>query len=293
MSAGTRSGRELDAPELDAERLSQGVDGQGLGQAGHPFDQEVAPGEQDDHHPLQQAVLADDDPLHLVEDLLERGRGLVRGPAGCAHLLGAPAAPPAVAIGTAKLMPEKSSTPAGLAIPVTIPTTWPWLLTSGPPEFPGFTAASNWISPVRVRPVPTLNVRSRPETTPAVRLSTRPSGWPTAKTSVADLNAAAEHRRYRHGRRVLGRKRGDVVSRIRRLDRRRRRGAVGERHLDGRGALDHMQGGEDLTLVAHHHSGADRLAGGRARGAGLDHHHGRSDLVVDDDARRRLRLETC
>ena len=66
--------RELDAPELDAERLGQGVDRQGLGQAGHPFDQEVAAGQEDDHHPLQQAVLADDDPLHLVEDLLERGR---------------------------------------------------------------------------------------------------------------------------------------------------------------------------------------------------------------------------
>ena len=84
----------------------------------------MAAGQEGDDHPLEQAVLADDDPLYLVEDLLERGRP-ARLPERSAvrHLAGAPAAPPAVAIGTAKPMPAKSSTPAGLARPVTIPIT--------------------------------------------------------------------------------------------------------------------------------------------------------------------------
>ena len=109
-----------------------------------------------------------------------------------------------MAIGTAKLMPAKSSTPAGLAIPVTIPTTWPWRLTSGPPEFPGLTAASNWISPVRVRPVADLEraVEARDHAggeavDQAQRVADR-------EDLVADLNAAAEHGGYDDGRADAG-----------------------------------------------------------------------------------------
>ena len=50
-----------------------------------------------------------------------------------------------------------------------MPTTWPSRLSSGPPELPGLTAASNWIRPLSVWPVfGTVNERSRPETTPAL-----------------------------------------------------------------------------------------------------------------------------
>src|SRR5213592_2593874 len=49
---------------------------------------------------------------------------------------------------TAKPTPLNAGCPVGFTRPVTIPTTSPSLFTSGPPEDPGFTAASNWISPV-------------------------------------------------------------------------------------------------------------------------------------------------
>ena len=117
-------GGELDALEVDADRVGHGLDGQRLGQTGDALDEEVAAGEQGDDHALEQHVLADDDPLDLVEHLLERGvraRRSSRVPGR--SLAGAPAAPPAVPIGTAKPMPMKSSSPEGLARPVTMPIT--------------------------------------------------------------------------------------------------------------------------------------------------------------------------
>ena len=122
---GHEVGRELDALELDAERVREGLHRQRLGQPGHALDEQVAAGHEGDDHPLEQHVLADDDPLDLVEHLLERclaGPSADTGLPG-AHLAGAPAAPPAVPIGTANPMPAKSSAPAGLARPVTIPIT--------------------------------------------------------------------------------------------------------------------------------------------------------------------------
>ncbi len=103
----------------------EGLDRQRLGQSGHALDEQVAPGHEGDDHPLEQHVLPDDHPLDVVEHLLERstGRSVARPPLRRAHLAGAPAAPPAVAIGTANPMPANSSVPAALARPVTIPIT--------------------------------------------------------------------------------------------------------------------------------------------------------------------------
>ena len=70
-------GRELDALELAADRLGQGLDRHGLGQAGHALDEDVAAREQRDDQPLQQVVLADDDLLDLVEQPLHRGRAVL------------------------------------------------------------------------------------------------------------------------------------------------------------------------------------------------------------------------
>ena len=69
---GHEIGRELDALELAADRLGERLHRHRLGEPGHPLDEEVAACEQCDDHPLEQGVLADDDPLHLVEHLLER-----------------------------------------------------------------------------------------------------------------------------------------------------------------------------------------------------------------------------
>ena len=73
-------GRELDALELDAQRVGEGLDRQRLREPGYPLDQQVAPGHEGDDHPLKEFVLADDDPLYVVQDLLERHPGRSAGP---------------------------------------------------------------------------------------------------------------------------------------------------------------------------------------------------------------------
>ena len=73
MSAGTRSGvncrREKEPPTVRA-RVSSG---QGLGKAGHPFEQAVPAGEQAGDQPLDEPVLPDDHPLDLEHHPFERG----------------------------------------------------------------------------------------------------------------------------------------------------------------------------------------------------------------------------
>ena len=56
-----------------------------------------------------------------------------------------PAPLAAFSIGTAKPMPMKVRASVGLRMAVTMPTTSPSIVTSGPPELPGLAAASNWI----------------------------------------------------------------------------------------------------------------------------------------------------
>jgi len=58
--AGQQVGRELDALELDAEGGAEGFDEQGLGEAGHAFEEDVAVGEEGDEQALNDGVLADD-----------------------------------------------------------------------------------------------------------------------------------------------------------------------------------------------------------------------------------------
>ena len=59
-------GRELDAAELQRHRLGQLADQQRLGQPGHAHQQRMAAGEQADRQPLDDVVLADDDPGQLL-----------------------------------------------------------------------------------------------------------------------------------------------------------------------------------------------------------------------------------
>ncbi len=73
---GHQVGGELQAGELPADDRGQRLDGERLGDAGHPLEQDVPAGQQGDEHPLDQAVLADDDPLDLEEGALDpRGVG--------------------------------------------------------------------------------------------------------------------------------------------------------------------------------------------------------------------------
>src|SRR5262245_34537583 len=80
------------------------------------------------------------------------------------------------------------------ATAVLIPTTLAWLSASAPPELPGFSAASVWITSSIRRPAEPLRVGSdRPSalTTPAVTEPARPSGLPTATTSWPTRSVSA------------------------------------------------------------------------------------------------------
>ncbi len=84
----------------------------------------------------------------------------------------------AVLLATAKQMPW-----APAIIAVLMPTTSPREETSGPPELPGLSAASVWITSSISRPVAARSDRPSADTTPAVTVDSKPSGLPIATTS--------------------------------------------------------------------------------------------------------------
>ena len=206
---GHEVGRELDALELAADRAGERLDRHRLGETGHALHQHVPAREQRDDQPFEQVVLPDDDLLDLVEHLLH---GLVG--AGCVvHRVGTSMrrSGSSSRVGQRRRVrraaargrdrdgeadaDEEALRPVGLASAVTMPTTWPSRFSSGPPELPGFTAASNWISPSS-SPLPS----SRPMR--AVESRDDAGGDRVGETErvadregfVADLHAAAEDR---------------------------------------------------------------------------------------------------
>ena len=68
---GHQVGRELDAGECAADHPGECLDRERLGNAGHAFQQDVALGKQANQHPLDELVLADDDPLDLIDGPLQ------------------------------------------------------------------------------------------------------------------------------------------------------------------------------------------------------------------------------
>jgi hypothetical protein len=68
---------ELDPLVAGLDAGGQARDRRGLGQPRHPLDQQVPVAEQPDQHPVEQVVLAHDDPVHLVPQGRKRpARGL-------------------------------------------------------------------------------------------------------------------------------------------------------------------------------------------------------------------------
>ena len=84
----------------------------------------------------------------------------------------------AVLIAIAKQIPW-----AGRIMAVFTPITCPRESTSGPPELPGFRAASVWSTSSISRPDPARSDRPRALTTPAVTELWKPYGWPMARAS--------------------------------------------------------------------------------------------------------------
>mmetsp|Transcript_1360 Transcript_1360/g.3715 ORF Transcript_1360/g.3715 Transcript_1360/m.3715 type:complete len:263 (+) Transcript_1360:542-1330(+) len=85
-----------------------------------------------------------------------------------------------VSDGMANPMPELE--PDGEKMAVLMPMTQPELSKSGPPLLPGLMAASVWMTPWMGRPVSDWISRSVPDTTPVVRVKSRPKGLPMAYT---------------------------------------------------------------------------------------------------------------
>ena len=61
-------GRELDAGEVQVQRLGQGADQERLAQPRHAFQQAMAAGEQAGQHAVDDLVVADDHPADLFAD---------------------------------------------------------------------------------------------------------------------------------------------------------------------------------------------------------------------------------
>jgi hypothetical protein len=80
--------------------------------------------------------------------------------------------------GIAKPMPTLPPWPPPLLPPVAIcaltPMTLPDPSSSGPPELPGFSAASVWIAPLIVAPLGACRSRCSAETMPVVSVWSRP-----------------------------------------------------------------------------------------------------------------------
>ena len=69
--------RELDALKLGADHVGESLDGQGLGQAGHALQQDVAVGQQRNQQPLQHPALAHDHLAGLAKDGVNKFRLLL------------------------------------------------------------------------------------------------------------------------------------------------------------------------------------------------------------------------
>ena len=148
----------------------------------------------------------------------------------------------------------------GFRMAVTMPTTSPSAVTSGPPELPGLTAASNWIRLVRMRlPSCERNSRRRPDTTPDDADGPMPNGNPPRRPRrplrdrrvdrmVAAARSSGIVLACSTARSCSGRMPGDHRVRF---------GSVGEDHLDPVRGSDHMQVGEYDALVDDDHAGAD------------------------------------
>ena len=141
---------------------------------------------------------------------------------------------------------------------VLMPITSPREDTSGPPELPGLSAASVWITSSISRPLRARNERPSAEMTPAVTVDSKPSGLPMATTSwprrsflespSARMRQVA--RRTRAQQRQIGV--GVVAERARLHD-----AAFGVEQPHFLGALDHVAIGQHQAVRRDDDAGAD------------------------------------
>ena len=129
-----------------------------------------------------------------------------------------------------------------------MPITSPREFSSGPPELPGFTAASVWMIPLIIRPFLARSERSRALTIPVVSVRSSPNGLPSASTfwPTRSCDESPIAHREEPRRRDLDADHGDVVRGVGADDPRLVRRAVEKRDLDRLGPLDDVVIGEDV-----------------------------------------------
>ena len=169
---------------------------------------------------------------------------------------------------------------------VLMPTTSPAADTSGPPELPGLSAASVWMTSSIRRPLRDRSDRPSAETTPAVTVDSKPSGLPIATTrcprfSVFELpSVAAGVPRGSAARSSARSMSGSSPSTSACVS---PPSANFEPHAPR--AADHMAVGQHQAVAGDDDAGAGPAAAVAL--GGLDAHHRRPDAVGDagDDAR--------
>jgi hypothetical protein len=192
-----------------------------------------------------------------------------------------------VSAGTAKPIPALA--PDGLAICVFTPMSRPALSRSGPPELPGLIAASVWTTPWILRPVTDSIVLPSALTIPVVSVSSRPNGFPIAKTLWPTFRSRLVPTRiggsFASGAPILRTARslsGSVAD-----DGRLPVGLVRERHDERVGVLDDVEVRDDVPLPVPHESRARAL-----RDLGhLEEVHGAPREARDVDDGRAAALE--
>ena len=185
-----------------------------------------------------------------------------------------------VLLATAKQMPC-----APRIIAVLMPMTAPADDTSAPPELPGLSAASVWITSSIGRPLRDASERPSAETTPAVTVESKPSGLPIATAIWPRLSVAAvaEHGRRQAGAMRLEQRQVGVGIGAEQLG--AHPAAVGEGDFERGRAVDHVMVGDDQPVRR------DGDAGAHAAALRDDGRDGRADAVGDRRDRAGIGVE--
>ena len=149
------------------------------------------------------------------------------------------------------------------ATAVLTPTTSPSPFTSAPPELPGLSAASVWITLSMMRtslPARAGSERPSADTTPAVTEPANPWGLPIATTSWPTRSRSASPSVAGHEVATLGAHHGEVRERVAADDRERELAAVHERRAAlAAAAGDHVRRRQHEAVGRQH----DAAAGAR------------------------------
>ncbi len=172
-----------------------------------------------------------------------------------------------------------------------MPTTSPALDTSGPPELPGLSEASVWITSSISRPPTERSERPSADTTPAVTVDSKPSGLPIATTtgraSAARCRPAPPTACRPEARSAAARGRCRDRRPARAPRHGYRRGTTAARDARRR----HVRIGQHQPVAGDDHARAGAAARLAVLGEPFDAHDGGADAIDDRDHGARVGVE--